>query len=147
MITNQSRKTNFVEESFCIAMNHYHLWGFLSVQLFVCLSVRPLTTPSFLDRFVQLRYQWISHAKGKVLRPFENKSMQKKKNNDKKFVEESFCTAMSHYHLWRCLSVRLFVCLSVRPLTTPSFLDRFVQLWYLWIPHAKGKILRPFENK
>ena len=47
----------------------------------------------------------------------------------------------------RCLSVRPFVCPDVCSLTTPTFLDKFLQLWYQWKPHAKREVLRPFENK
>ena len=42
---------------------------------------------------------------------------------------------------------KVSVCLDVRSLTTPTFIDRFVQKWYLLNPHIKGRVLRLLQNK
>ena len=117
-----SKNKNMAKIVFCFQL--------LLIQLSVSPCVRSLTTPTFLDRFLQLWYQWKPHAKRKVLRPFGNKSMVKKQKYDKNsFFPNSF--------LFSCLSVCPFVCPCVCPcvrlLTTPTFLDRFAQKWYLFM--------------
>ena len=112
----------------------------LCVHLFVCPSLNLLTTSTSIDRFFQQWYLWVPHILGKVLTPLFEQIYAL----EQKFYQISFFPLV---YSCSCLYVHLFVCPSVRSLTTSTFIDRFVQQWYLWISHTLGKVLRPFPNK
>ena len=112
METNPCKRKQFMTKSFfskllSIVKATHQFWGF------IC----PLTTFLFLGRIAQQWYLWNSLAKGKVLRPINNKSKQ-----ENKFCRGNF---LYSYELLLPMQVSVCpsVCLSVCPSANYSFIS------------------------